>query len=327
MPYLPEALASIQAQTYRNWTVLAWDNGSTDGTIDVLREWIPSRLPGRIVTDHPLALGACRREMVKAAETEFCALMDADDVSVSNRLEMQVAYLINHPGVAVVGSQVSRLDVHGVNHGKFLELPSRHQEIVLCMLHSNGLAQPSVLFRRSAVLETGNYRDVEVEDYDLWLRLAARHRLANLATPLLLYRLHAQSTTEVQKARSELRELLDRRFYEHAGALCSRPEKELRLLRERKHPCALMALFRIARELSSSGDTGLLSLLTSKAFRTAGRSLSARRDIVSRLCFTYLIGATSIRPKFAKALRAVAHRNGKSPPVAMITHGDGLRLE
>jgi glycosyltransferase involved in cell wall biosynthesis len=49
MPYLPEALASIEAQTYRNWTVIAWDNGSTDGSLEVLHEWIPSRLPGVVV--------------------------------------------------------------------------------------------------------------------------------------------------------------------------------------------------------------------------------------------------------------------------------------
>ncbi len=44
MPYLPETLASIEAQTYRNWQILSWDNGSTDGTVAELHKWIPSRM-------------------------------------------------------------------------------------------------------------------------------------------------------------------------------------------------------------------------------------------------------------------------------------------
>jgi glycosyltransferase involved in cell wall biosynthesis len=50
MPYVRETLASITGQTYRNHLILAWDNGSTDGTLEELRRWIPAHLPGRIVT-------------------------------------------------------------------------------------------------------------------------------------------------------------------------------------------------------------------------------------------------------------------------------------
>src|SRR5438552_5677499 len=93
MPYLSETLASIEAQTYRDWEILVWDNGSTDGTLDELRRWIPSRLPGRIIDNRPLSLGNSLAALVEAAGTELCARIDADDVNYPERLERQVAFL------------------------------------------------------------------------------------------------------------------------------------------------------------------------------------------------------------------------------------------
>src|SRR5438270_212199 len=89
MPHLPATLQSIEAQTYQNWEVLVWDNGSTDGTLEELQRWIPSRLPGRIVSAEPLSLGTSLARLVEAAETELCARIDADDVNYRERLEKQ----------------------------------------------------------------------------------------------------------------------------------------------------------------------------------------------------------------------------------------------
>src|SRR5215207_6266637 len=100
MPYLPETLASIAAQTCGDYQVLAWDNGSTDGSIEELRSWIPSRLPGCVIVDRPAGLGACLAMMVEASETEFCARIDADDVNVPSRLEIQLKFLRNNPEVS-----------------------------------------------------------------------------------------------------------------------------------------------------------------------------------------------------------------------------------
>src|SRR3954470_6092499 len=99
MPYLPETLASIEAQTYRNWEIIAWDNDSTDGTLELLQAWIPERLPGKIVTGNPLPLGRTLSELVQLAETEYCARIDADDVNYPNRLAVQVAFLNAHPEI------------------------------------------------------------------------------------------------------------------------------------------------------------------------------------------------------------------------------------
>src|ERR1041384_5785733 len=92
MPYLQEALRSIEAQTYALANLTAWDNGSTDGSVDELRKWIPSRIPGRVVTGRPGTIGGSLRNMVIEAETEFCARMDADGLSFPNRPAVETAF-------------------------------------------------------------------------------------------------------------------------------------------------------------------------------------------------------------------------------------------
>ena len=113
MPYLPETLASIEAQTYKNWEVLVWDNGSTDGTLEELAKWIPDRLPGKIFTGEPHGVGGSLKRLVEECQTEFCARIDADDINFPERLEKQVAFLQAHPEVAILGSQMKYIDGNG----------------------------------------------------------------------------------------------------------------------------------------------------------------------------------------------------------------------
>ena len=93
--------------------MLVWDNGSTDGTLEELRRWIPSRLPGRIITNEPLSLGNSLARLVEAAETELCARTDADDINYPERLQRQVKFLRAQPEVALLGAQIEFITVDG----------------------------------------------------------------------------------------------------------------------------------------------------------------------------------------------------------------------
>ena len=101
MPFLPETLESIERQDYKNWEIIVWDNGSTDGTLEELHRWIPTRLPGRVISGEPLKLGPSFARLVEAARSELCARIDADDVMFPKRLTMQVAFMQEHPEVGV----------------------------------------------------------------------------------------------------------------------------------------------------------------------------------------------------------------------------------
>jgi glycosyltransferase involved in cell wall biosynthesis len=189
MPYLPETLASIEAQTYRNWQVLAWDNGSTDGTVAELHKWIPSRLPGKVIDNNPLSLANSLAKLVETAETEFCARIDADDVNYPERLEQQVSFLLKHPKVAIVGTDIEFINENGhVYPGAWVQ-PHDDAEIRWSLRWIASFNHPTVLFRRSVVTAAGNYADcVPGEDHDLWLRIALIADVANIPQVLVKYR-------------------------------------------------------------------------------------------------------------------------------------------
>jgi glycosyltransferase involved in cell wall biosynthesis len=306
LPYLPETLASIQAQTYKTWEILAWDNGSTDGTVEVLNEWIPALLPGRVVADRPMNLGLSRAEMVKESKTEFCAIIDADDINLPERLEKQVAYLESHPDVAVLGSHMNRLDAAGAIQGNFSAYPIQATDIVNYLMHGNPIAQPAVLFRRSMILEAGNYRHVSpfnLEDYDLWLRVAARFKLANMEETLVNYRVHNKSTTQIAIQENKLTEEMDTRFCEHAPELFGCSKSDAKLLRERRHPRAAAVLKQIALHLEGGNREKARDRMKTISFINAGRALTDSQDSHARLMFAALSGS---RKSLAKEVIAVA---------------------
>jgi glycosyltransferase involved in cell wall biosynthesis len=196
MPYLPQTLASIEVQTYRRHTLLVWDNGSTDGTVAELRRWIPSRLRGHIITERPMGLGASLAALVEAAQTEFCARMDADDVSAPTRLEKQMAYLQAHPEAVAVGTQVDFIDDQGNLMKDPWIFPTDDAEVRWGTRWRPLNLHPTLLLRRSKVLEAGNYRDCKpMEDHDILIRLSLIGKMPNLPDRLYQWRRHLRSIT------------------------------------------------------------------------------------------------------------------------------------
>ncbi len=211
MPYLTEALASIAAQTYVHHTVLAWDNGSTDGSADELRRWVPSRIPGRVITDQPMGLGACLAKMVEMADSPLCARIDGDDVNLPNRLERQVRFMQLHPEVAVLGTDIQFMNEASEDQPGAWSVSTDDADIRWRLRFCNALNHPTVVFRRDAILRAGNYRDVMPgQDYDLWVRVAQRARLANLPEKLVRYRLLETSVGATHRGHDRLERIADR---------------------------------------------------------------------------------------------------------------------
>lgn len=200
MPYLPQTLESIERQTHRQWELYVWDNGSTDGTVEELHRWIPARLPGRVFTGSPLNVADSLKALVEAAPTELCARIDADDLNAPDRIEKQVAFLHANPRTGLVGSWHSVIDQHGKPAGDVRRLPTNEAELLWQILFKSVFCASTVMFRRSVVLEAGNFRfptrDVPLgEDTDLMLRVALISHVANIPEPLLAYRVRPGNTT------------------------------------------------------------------------------------------------------------------------------------
>ena len=307
MPYLREALASIENQTFRDWEVLAWDNGSTDETVDELHRWIPSRLPGRVITDEPLPLGDSLARMVELSETEFCARIDADDINFPERLERQISFLRDHDEIAMVGSQAIYINDAGTVFARS-QLPLDFVEIVASLPWTNRILHPSVVFRRSAVLRVGNYRKIgppgiNIEDYDLWFRLAVTNEFCNLDLPLLYYRFHDKSTTHIATVAGRLRAPSNQCFLEHADDLYGLSRREaIRLLRISRFNM-VYAIYKITRIMARKQNRPFLPLFRSRSLTTMGRDYAGLPDVFSRFSLALLDGRRSV---FREEMRRVA---------------------
>ncbi len=192
--YLPAALDSVLSQSGVTFEVICVDDGSSDGTWEVLTAY---------ERKHPCVFRAVRaagrgisralNQAIGLARGRFLARMDADDISLPGRLALQARYLTEHQEVGVLGGQALLIDEAGRVRGR-LRVPVGTHRVHAGLGTSSPLIHPTVMMRRDVVRTVGGYRPLfdGAEDYDLWLRLAPRTRLDNLSQPLLQYRRHAR---------------------------------------------------------------------------------------------------------------------------------------
>ncbi|MCA9034576.1 MAG: glycosyltransferase [Planctomycetaceae bacterium] len=212
--YLRDAVDSILSQTYSDFELLVFDDGSTDGSLQLLQEF--ARKDSRLLVYERSHCGYTPHlnEGIKIARGQFVARMDSDDICFPKRFETQVAFLNQHPGVIAVGSSVELIDEYGDPYSRMI-VPQTHEEIDARHLNGGGgtMPHPSVMMRREAVLKVGAYQPQfePAEDLDLWLRLAEVGKLANLAEPLLRYRVHAAmiSQAKADKQSDQVQRILE----------------------------------------------------------------------------------------------------------------------
>jgi hypothetical protein len=122
---------------------------------------------------------------------KYIGRMDADDIASTDRLALQVDFMETHKEIGVLGGAAEWIDTTGKSLGIY-PFPRDDSEIKAYLLHRCALWHPTVLLRREVFVWTGGYRTgvFGAEDYDLWLRIADRFKLANLQEVVLKYRIH-----------------------------------------------------------------------------------------------------------------------------------------
>jgi glycosyltransferase involved in cell wall biosynthesis len=190
--FLEPAMESILRQTFFSLELLVVDDGSTDGTADIACKFARADPRVRVLRRPHEGLSAALNAGIAEARGEYIARMDADDISVPDRLEKQVAWLDTHPACVAVGTWIEVVDATG-RHIGLKTFVTTHEEISAALLRGiSALAHPTVVARGDALRATGGYdaRRYPSEDLDLWLRLGERGGLANLGEALLQHRRH-----------------------------------------------------------------------------------------------------------------------------------------
>lgn len=187
--YLRDAVESVLAQSYTNFELICIDDGSTDGTLNILKEYaaIDSRLV--IISRENKGLIATLNEGIVRAKYNYIARMDADDISHVDRFMLQVEYLNTHPDVAVVGCAYEYINESGAYISTRKTYNSDFMLKTICLLGSP-FAHPSVMINRS-ILNDDLYYDQRYkhsEDYELWVRLSQKYKFGGINKVLLKYR-------------------------------------------------------------------------------------------------------------------------------------------
>jgi glycosyltransferase involved in cell wall biosynthesis len=189
---LPAALDSLIAQTDPEWELLAVDDGSGDGSLALLEAYARRDPRVRALAEPRRGLVPALCRGLAAAQAPLVARMDADDVSLPERLARQRRHLDAHPDLGLVASRV-RFDGAPGGYARHVAWSNgllTHESIALARFVESPLAHPSVVFRRDLVARLGGYREGDFpEDYELWLRwLEGGVRMEKLAEALLVWR-------------------------------------------------------------------------------------------------------------------------------------------
>jgi glycosyltransferase involved in cell wall biosynthesis len=202
VPWLRASLASLWRQTFRDFEVIAVDDGSLDGSGEWLERAaeVESRL--RVFRTARLGLPAALNLALAHARGAWNARHDADDLSHRSRLELQHAFLAAHPRVSVVGCRVRLFPAAEVGAGmrRWAEWHNRlltHEAMARELLIDSPLAHGSAMMRRDALTRAGGWKEHGwPEDLDLWVRLnASGARFAKLPQTLYAWRQHPGSAT------------------------------------------------------------------------------------------------------------------------------------
>lgn len=204
--YLREAIQSILDQTYTDFEFLIIDDGSTDGSRNIIDSFNDSRI--RIET--------CNKNMgtvhalnhgIMLARGEYIARMDCDDISLPKRFEHQIRFMDTNPDTGVIGTGM-RL----IKNGKLKNIrfqPDSDNLLKISLLFNTCFFHPTV-FMRSSVIKKTLYPDnlVYTQDYNFWTHLAIHTRYSNLVEPLVYFRVHPEQISskksDLQKTNSRL---------------------------------------------------------------------------------------------------------------------------
>ncbi|MEO6536129.1 MAG: glycosyltransferase [Candidatus Paceibacterota bacterium] len=194
--FIEQAIKSVRAQTYQNWELVIVDDGSTDDTQARIEAFGDTRI--RYIR-HEVNQGIfqTRTDAVLAAHGVYIAVLDSDDVwSDSTKLATQVAFLESHSDHVIVGTFIKLIDGSDKIIGEdayFTDDTAIRSHI----LRRNQFAHSSVVMRKDIVEKAGGYRNIALaEDLDLFLRVGAYGKFANIPEYMTLYRIHTGGITQ-----------------------------------------------------------------------------------------------------------------------------------
>lgn len=172
--FFEHALQSIEANSVKSTDfVLVCDGVLTAELNEIIEDYTSKLLINVVRLPHNVGLGRALQTGINHCQYEWVARFDADDICVSDRFEKQIAYIKEHPDVDVMGGQIIEFaNLPNEEGTRKKVVPTSHSQIDKYAKSRNPINHVTVMFKKSAVLDAGNYQHALLyEDYDLWVRM------------------------------------------------------------------------------------------------------------------------------------------------------------
>jgi glycosyltransferase involved in cell wall biosynthesis len=197
--YVGEAIRSALDQSFQDFEIVVTDDGSRDGTADVIRQFTDPRISLE-VSERNRGISIAMNSVIQRSRGEFVAILNSDDFFLPGKLAKQVQFLKENPGVAAVFGLARLVDDRGsaISGDNRFVYPFSHAHPTSAeflrrfFFSGNFLCAPTAMVRRSAYADVGPYdpRLANLQDLDMWIRLCMRHRIHVIQEELTAFRVH-----------------------------------------------------------------------------------------------------------------------------------------
>ena len=188
--YLKVALESIINQSLMPDEIVIVKDGALTNELDSVIESFQKKHIGLfkiMAFEKNRGLGLALRDGVLACSNEWIARMDTDDIAYPFRFEKQFQFLKDHPDISMVGSWITEFSTVPEQPDTITKLPVEYEDIVSYAKSRNPFRHMTLVYKKEAIVESGNYRDfLWFEDYDMWVRMIQHgYKVVNLPEVLV----------------------------------------------------------------------------------------------------------------------------------------------
>lgn len=201
--YLEQSIKSILKQSYKNWELIACENGSNDNSRNILKNFKDKRIK-KFYFKKNIGRTKCLNYALKKANGKYIAILDSDDIAMPNRFSKQITF-IEKKNVSLVGSWFSRID----NDGKItqkLKYSMENSFFIRKILFFNTIGHSTIMFKKKIIDKIGNYPSSFkfMQDYAFFLKVYKKFKIGIIQNNLTNCRYHHQDSETFRVYRSHL---------------------------------------------------------------------------------------------------------------------------
>lgn len=190
--YIEKAIDSILVQTYSEFEFLILNDGSTDDTEHIILSCQKKDQRIKYLSNSDKkGLSYSRNRIIREAKGKYILTADADDISLKNRLEIQMQFIKNNPNIDIVGSSIVLMNDEDTIFDTW-SYPENNNEIIKSLINGCSVANPASLFKKEVFNKLNGYNEslTICEDWDFFYRASKYFTFHNINEPLIYYRIH-----------------------------------------------------------------------------------------------------------------------------------------